>query len=102
MPYNTSRILNWRGNTESDMDHYRIYVGTVALSSSGNFDSTGLTGGLGSTAQPAMRVSGLADSVQYFFSITAWDVNGNESTFSSPEVTVTPIVPLTRILRQVV
>jgi len=64
-----------------------------------SFDSTGLSGGLGSTDQPDMRVSGLEDATTYFFSVTAWDTSGNESTFSN-EISRFITVPLVRILKQ--
>ncbi len=99
MPYNTTRLLAWAGNTEADMDHYRIWWGTVTRTYDNFIDTTGLSGLVGSTGRPAQRIAGLLDNTTYFFAVTAWDQAGNQSTFSA-EVTRLVTVPLLRILKQ--
>ena len=61
--------VTWNANTEADLRGYRVYVGTASGVRSqafdvGNVTSTRLTLPLGST---------------YWFSVTAYDNNGNES-----------------------
>ncbi|MDR4476371.1 MAG: fibronectin type III domain-containing protein [Nitrospira sp.] len=61
--------VRWNANTEADLRGYRVYVGTASGVRSQSFDvgnvtSTRLTLPLGST---------------YWFSVTAYDASGNES-----------------------
>ncbi len=61
--------VTWNANTEADLRGYRVYVGTASGVRSQSFDvgnvtSTRLTLPLGST---------------YWFSVTAYDTSGNES-----------------------
>jgi hypothetical protein len=85
-------------NTESDLAGYIVYYGTASRVYSSL--STGiLLSGDGSTGLPNKIISGLSDNVTYYMAVTAYDQTGNESTFSA-EVSVTPRVPLTRVLKQ--
>lgn len=98
MPYNTSKRVQWAMNTESDLAGYIVYYGTASRVYSSL--STGvLLSGDGSTGTPNKVITGLADNTTYYFAVTAYDQTGNESTFSA-EVSVTPRVPLMRVLRQ--
>jgi hypothetical protein len=99
MPYNTQRRIFWKGNVEPDMSHYRVWRGLASNQYSDWIETTGLAG-IGSTDRPGLIYPGLENNTQYFFAITAWDINGNESS-PSAEVTATPIVPLTRVVRRI-
>jgi hypothetical protein len=99
VPYNTSKRINWAMNSDSDLAGYIVYYGTTSRVYSSL--STGiLLSGDGSTGTPSKIISGLLDGLTYYFGVTAYDLTGNESTFSA-EVSVPIAVPLTRIRKQV-
>lgn len=68
-----SVVVSWQPNTESDLAGYQIYYG-----SDSNFYSTILD--VGKVTQ--YTVSGLNTGSTYYFAVTAYDVNGNESAYS--------------------
>lgn len=98
MPYNTSKRINWRMSTESDLSGYIVYYGTASRTYSLMSTSIGLSGD-GSTGIPSKIISGLLDGTTYYFGVTAYDTAGNESTFSG-EVSTTITVPLVRVRKQ--
>ncbi|MBI2591851.1 MAG: fibronectin type III domain-containing protein [Candidatus Brennerbacteria bacterium] len=72
--------LSWNANTEPDLAGYKIYYGTSARTSScppGGYPDSVNAGNVTSFAVP-----NLTDGATYFFSITAYDITGNESCFS--------------------
>ncbi|MBC2716261.1 MAG: fibronectin type III domain-containing protein [Desulfobacteraceae bacterium] len=69
---NNSVSLKWDKNTESDLDHYNIYYATT----SGSYDTT-LT--VYDSDSDSFTVSGLTESLRYYFTISAVDTSGNES-----------------------
>jgi hypothetical protein len=53
-----------------------------------------------STAQPGATVGGILNGVPTYVTVTAYDLTGNESTYSA-ELSFTKTVPLLHVLRQV-
>ncbi|HNL25721.1 MAG TPA: fibronectin type III domain-containing protein, partial [bacterium] len=72
---NTSIILTWRKNIESDVIRYRIYRGTTAAPTT-QVDSTT------SASDTTKTYSGLTNGTTYFFRVTAVDGHGNFSVYS--------------------
>jgi gliding motility-associated-like protein len=83
---NTQNVITWTTNTDPDLDKYFIYGGTTAL-------PTTLLQSI-----PAGTLTythtGLTNGTPYFYSISAVDLTGNESTKSS-DATATPQGPQT-------
>ncbi len=71
-------LLGWDANTEADLGGYKVYVGTASLTYDPPID-------VGN--QTSYTVTGLGTGT-YYFSVTAYDTSGNESSFSN-EVTKT-------------
>ncbi len=70
--------VSWDANTENDLAGYRIYYGERSR----NYDLQITVGEVTSH-----RIDGLTPGKRYFFAVTAYDLSGNESGFSS-EVSV--------------
>jgi fibronectin type 3 domain-containing protein len=68
-----SVTVSWQPNTESDLGGYQVYYGT-----SSNFYSTFRD--VGKATQ--WVVDGLGAGSTYYFAVTAYDLNGNESAYS--------------------
>lgn len=70
----TSATLTWAANTESDLAGYNVYVGTAS-------------GAYGPPVNVGVVTSHTVGNLQlgttYYFAVTAYDVNGNESVRSS-------------------
>jgi hypothetical protein len=62
--------LAWDANTETNIAGYRVYFGTSAGMYSDNVDVGSLT---------SYTVSGLQPGTRYYFAVTAYNSNGNES-----------------------
>ena len=71
-----SVTLTWNANTESDLAGYRVYRAT----SSGTYGAPIATI-QGNTA--SYVATGLQSSTTYFFVVTAFDIAGNESSYSN-------------------
>ena len=65
--------LAWDSNVEPDVAGYIVYYGTR----SGDYDFDVDVGDYDS-----ITISGLAEDVMYYFTVTAYDAEGNESDFS--------------------
>ncbi|GEM_PF-5225831 len=72
-------LLTWQNNTEQDLAGYRIYYGTESR-------DYGLPVSVNTNQY---IVPGLDTGVLYYFAVTAIDISGNESGYSSPEITMT-------------
>ena len=72
-PSSVSAVVAWDPNTESDLMGYKLYVGT----SSGVYGSPIDVGNF-----TDYEVSNLEPGRTYYFSVTAYDLSGNESTYS--------------------
>ena len=83
--------LAWDANTESDLAGYYIYYKIGA--SGAPYDGTGADEGdspiqvplssLNDPTNPEVTIHGLSDTEIYFFVVTAYDNDGNESSFSN-------------------
>ena len=84
-----SATLQWAANQESDLAGYRVYHGTV----SGNYGSPQ---NLGKTT--SYQYVDLESNKTHYFSVTAYDTSGNESS-PSPEVSksITAITSLVSV-----
>ena len=71
---NSTVIVQWSPNHESDLAGYKVYYGTASRSYS---QITPV--GLNTTCQ----ISDLESGNEYFFAVTAYDSAGNESQFSN-------------------
>ncbi|MDX1779071.1 MAG: fibronectin type III domain-containing protein [Thermodesulfobacteriota bacterium] len=69
-------FLRWNANTEADLIGYRIYYGT----SSRNYDRVVDSGNV---TEYQLSKLNLLENVSYYFSITAYDRAGNESSPSN-------------------
>ncbi len=68
--------LTWNASSDSDLSGYRVYYGTSSR------DYT-----LPTTEKNTSSIlSGLDKDILYYFAVTAFDTAGNESGFSSPEI----------------
>ncbi len=77
---NNKVTLKWTANIEADVYQYAIYRGTTA-----NFDPTGTTP-LAKVRTPLYEDPVSQSGVTYYYKISAVDVSGNESGFSTVSV----------------
>ena len=70
----TTAVLAWNANAESDLAGYKVYSGT----SSGRYGAPVDVG-----KSTSYQFSNLKLGTTYYFAVTAYDVNGNESLRSS-------------------
>ena len=75
--------LRWDPNTEPDLAGYKLYYGTAPR----NYNHTIDLGQVNS-----YQVDNLEDELKYYFAVTAYDIDGNESGFSN-EVSVIELFP---------
>lgn len=73
--------LSWLPNTERNLSGYNVYVSS---SFHGRYEL------IGSTKVPHFTDYGAKNGVIYYYAITAYDYDGNESEFSYEEVYATP------------
>ncbi|MEN1990821.1 fibronectin type III domain-containing protein [Paenibacillus hubeiensis] len=73
----TKVTLNWNANSESDLDHYVVYVDGVAKATVRTNRAT---------------ITDLVNGKEYAFRVTAVDTSGNESA-KSAEIKKTPVGP---------
>lgn len=96
MPNEILRI-NWLMNAESDLDGYKVYAGTAT----GQYTIVQDVGLTDTTGSPSALVAGFEDLKTWHIAVTAYDVTGNESTFSA-EVSRAVAMPHLRIQRSFV
>jgi len=75
--------LQWDPNTEPDLAGYKLYYGTASQNYSHTID-------LGQVN--SYQVGNLQDGLKYYFAVTAYDIDGNESGFSN-EVSAQEVFP---------
>jgi len=73
--------ISWNPNTERDVAGYNVYY---AYSYDGKYTL------IGSTKNPYYTDSGAKDGVTYYYAVTAYDYNGNESDLSYENASATP------------
>jgi hypothetical protein len=69
-----SLTLEWDPNSDDDLAGYIVYYGTASRQYNHDVDIGNHT---------SCTISGLSKGVRYFFAVTAYDDEGNESIFSS-------------------
>ena len=82
--YASTVTLAWDQNPESDLAGYNIHYGT----SSRNYDYSVDTGN-----SPSCTISGLQEGTTYYFAVTAYDSQANESDFSEEIAYTMPMPP---------
>ena len=98
MSYTQSVLVRWDTQAESDLAGWKVYQGTTTRVYDGS--KTVDAGMTLTTSDPAANIPGVGNNILTYVAVTAYDALGNESTFSA-EVTVTRVVPLLSVLRQV-
>ena len=71
---NMPALLTWDANQESNLAGYKVYFGTSSKTYGTPIDVGNST---------THTVPNLSQGIQYFFSVTAYDISGNESLFSN-------------------
>lgn len=71
--------VSWNPNTESDLAGYKVYYGTASSTYAQVEDVDLTTAG----SDPEYTLTNLTDGQTYYFAVTAYDLNGNESIPSS-------------------
>jgi fibronectin type 3 domain-containing protein len=66
--------IYWNGNSEEDIEGYRIYFGAESGNYTGSVDAGYVT---------SYELTGLESCTQYYIAVTAYDSAGNESAYSS-------------------
>jgi len=79
-------VINWSENSESDLAGYKVYYGT---------SSRTYTEELNAGKSTSYTTPDLVPGVKYFFAITAYDTNNNESNYSTEYSITIPIVDTT-------
>jgi hypothetical protein len=73
-PASTKATLTWDPNTESDLNGYKLYVGTISRTYGAPVDLGNVT---------TFEVINLQRGQTFYFAITAYDTSGNESLYSN-------------------
>ena len=77
--------LSWSANTESDLAGYKIYYGTSPRTGDcpqASYLEKLDVGKTDTADKPTYKIENLDTGKTYYFSITSYDVSGNESCFS--------------------
>lgn len=90
--YNSQNTVRWNANSESDLAGYKVYSGSLSRV----YDSAKTV----TTTSLSKIVTGLANGSVWYHAVTAYDLTGNESTFSA-EVSRLVTVNVLQILRTV-
>lgn len=72
--FDASIELSWRSNGEPDLAGYNIFVSTAY---DGRYDL------IGTSRTPRFLDTGARNGVTFYYAVTAFDINGNESSLSS-------------------
>ena len=98
MSYTQSVLVRWDTQSDSDLAGWKVYQGTQSrIYDSSKTVDAGMTA---STGAPYASIPGIGNNILTYVAVTAYDLTGNESTFSA-EVTVQRAVPLLSVLRRV-
>ncbi len=77
--------LSWKANTEPDIAGYKIYYGVFPRTDScppGGYPNKIDTGKTNTRNSPSYTIGNLEEGKTYYFSLTSYDISGNESCFS--------------------
>ena len=72
--YAAQVTIEWNANTEQNLGGYIIYQGTYSRDYDASIDVGNWT---------SATIAGLDDNETYYFAVTAYDTNGNESGYSN-------------------
>ena len=75
--------LAWDSNAESDLEGYGVYLNKGTSGPPYNLFGYVTTGELANPSSPDFTVTGLEKGARYYFAVTAYDTEGNESSFSN-------------------
>jgi hypothetical protein len=75
--------LAWDSNKESDLEGYGLYFKKSTPGPPYNLFGYVTTGELSNPSNPSFTVTGLEKGARYYFAVTAYDTDGNESYFSN-------------------
>ena len=75
--------IAWDRNTEPDLGGYTIYYAKHSPGPPYDFIGDLPLSSFPNSIHPSTQVTNLENGVEYFFAVTAYDTDGNESTFSS-------------------
>lgn len=90
-----SATLSWTAGAEPDLAGYKIYYGTSPRNSDcppGGYSNAIDVGKTATPENPSFKIENLKEGRTYYFSLTSYDIYGNESCFSSE---VKKTIPLT-------
>lgn len=73
--------VSWNPNSEPDLDGYKVYYGTLSGTYARVLDVGAVT---------SVDVSSLGEGRAYYFAVTAYDIDGNESGFSNEAFILIP------------
>jgi fibronectin type 3 domain-containing protein/predicted SAM-dependent methyltransferase/subtilisin-like proprotein convertase family protein len=76
-PSSQQITLRWNANNESDLDYYRIFIGTSSGSYGNSFDKVPKGWYTGTT------ISDLSNGTRYYFAVTAVNTSAQESGYSN-------------------
>lgn len=77
--------LFWYPNSEPDLAGYRIYYGTSPRTDNcppGGYQNKIDVGKTNTPENPSFTIDNLEEGKTYYFSLTSYDIHGNESCFS--------------------
>lgn len=75
--------LAWDPNTEADLDGYTVYYSKGSPGPPYDYAGDIPLAELPNPQSPMVTLTDLEEQVSYYFAVTAYDINGNESSFSS-------------------
>jgi len=75
--------LAWDANTESDLEGYGVYLKKSTPGPPYDLFGYVTTDEFSDPSNPSIAVTGLEKGARYYFAVTAYDTDGNESYFSS-------------------
>ena len=75
--------LAWDPNTETDLEGYGVYFNKGTPGPPYNLFGYITTGEISNPDNPMFAVTGLDKGARYYFAVTAYDTDGNESYFSN-------------------
>ncbi len=79
--YGATVKVSWNPNSEPDLDGYKVYYGTLSGTYAQVLDVGAVT---------SADVSSLGEGRTYYFAVTAYDIDGNESGFSNEAFILIP------------